>query len=289
MDENIIRYYFSIVCCCLLIPMGLFGNIISVIIFSSKKFKKQPGILYFKIDCIMNIIILFQLPNQLMLSYWTSADIGCKISFGVMLITNQIQAWITVFCSLDRLLGVIAPYKFGFIKNRSFQYGLIISTSFLIFNADLPFAMIMTSVSLENNSTICYPPTDPKVIWSFYYALADIVVFKTVIPFVIMISTSIIIIKTIWKSKRNLFTKRHHVKEKELAKSLVALDFFFVIFSLPLIFDFLFNSDSLFLYCILYTLTNFYNVFLFVLFYVSNKIYRPIFIKYIKLFSFWKK
>jgi hypothetical protein len=284
-DENIIRFYFSLICCCVLIPTGLFGNIISFIIFNNKKFNKQSGILYFKIDSILNIIILFQLPNQLMLSYWTNTDIGCKISFGLMLITNQIQAWITAFCSLDRLLGVIASRKFGFIKDRNFQYGLIISTSLLIMIADFPFATIMKAVVLENNSTICYPPIDPEVVWSFYYALANIIVFKTVIPFAIMISSSIIIVKTILKSKKNLFAKSFNKREKELAKSLVVLDFFFIVFSLPLIFDFLLNSQSLILYGILYSLTNAYNVFLFLLFYITNKIYRSIFKKYMKNLS----
>jgi len=68
----------------------------------------------------MNMIMLSQLPNQLMLSFWTSSDTGCRLSFGIMLLTSESQSWITVLCSIDRLLGVIAPNRFSFVKKMKF-------------------------------------------------------------------------------------------------------------------------------------------------------------------------
>ena len=95
-----------------------------------------------------------------------------------------------------------------------------------------------------------------------------------------MISISIKIVHTILKSKKNLFTKRHHEKERQLAQSLVALDTFFIICSLPLTLFALFNPNTGHLYSIFYFLTNLYTVFLFVVFYFANNIYRNIFKKY---------
>ena len=290
MNETI-RFYFSIVSCLISLPIGFFGNIISIIIFKSKDFKKQSGIFYFKIDCVLNLIILCQLPNQLMLSFWTSSDTACRLSFGIMLLTSESQSWITVLCSIDRLLGVIAPYRFDFIKKRSFQISLILAIVFLIFMGNFPFVYAIKLVHMQN-LTVCYGPVDdPKLKVLFYFGLADITLFRTLIPFSIMIVSSCLIFKIIIKSKKNVFKTKDLTREKELGKSLIALDTFFIICSLPVLFDFyLDGAKNEFLFGILYVLTNLYNVFLFVLFYSSNKIYRSVFKEILKkIFPCFKK
>ncbi len=125
MYSETVRYYLSIVGCAFSLPIGFFGNIISIIIFNNKVFKKQSGTLYFKLDCIINIIILLQLPHQLMLTFWINLQDLCRLSFGIMLVTSEVQAWISVLCSVDRLIGVLTPYKFNFRKNGKFQFRLI--------------------------------------------------------------------------------------------------------------------------------------------------------------------
>jgi hypothetical protein len=289
--KEVIRFYFSITCCVLSIPIGFFGNIISIFIFDSKEFKKQSGIFYFKIDCIMNMIMLSQLPNQLMLSFWTSSDTGCRLSFGIMLLTSESQSWITVLCSIDRLLGVIAPNRFSFVKKMKFQVSLILIIVFLIFMANFPFAYAIKLVQMPN-ATVCYGPiNDSKFTVLFYFGLVNISLFRTLIPFTIMIVSSILIFKIILKSKKNVFKSKDFTREKELGKSLIALDTFFIICSLPLLFDFYVDgAKDEFLFGILYFLTNFYNVFLFVLFYFSNKIYRSVFKEIMKrMFPRFKK
>ena len=125
MYSETVRYYLSIAGCAFSLPIGFFGNIISIIIFNNKVFKKQSGTLYFKLDCIINIIILLQLPHQLMLTFWINLQDLCRLSFGIMLVTSEVQAWMSVLCSVDRLIGALTPYKFNFRKNGKFQFRLI--------------------------------------------------------------------------------------------------------------------------------------------------------------------
>ena len=281
------QYYFSITVCCISIPIGLFGNFMSILIFSGKSFSKQSGATYFIFDSILNIIILIQLPNQLMLTYWSNSDLACQISFGLMLITSETASWVTVLGSIDRLLAVVAPYKFGFKKNKKLQISLIAVMIFLIIIGNIPFPFMIKAFELPNNKTICYASYGEDVIWGYYYGLVVITLFKIVLPYFLMIISSVIIVKTIWKSKENIFNKRHHKKEKELTKSLVALDTFFIISSLPLLCNYYFNQTDLVLYCILYALTNLYHVFLFLLFIFVNKLYRGEFFNYMKKILFF--
>jgi hypothetical protein len=134
---------------------------------------------------------------------------------------------------------------------------------------------------LPDNTSICVAPSEPdRVTWTFYYGSLNIAVFKTILPFTIMITISVIIVKTILKSKKNLLSKKDHLKERQLAKSLVALDTFFIICSLPLTIFALLNPNTGHYYSFFYFLTKLYTVFLFIVFYIANNINRNIFKQY---------
>ena len=52
------QFYFLTISSFVFYTIGGFGNIISLIIFNDKLFKKQPGTFYSNISCIMNLVTI---------------------------------------------------------------------------------------------------------------------------------------------------------------------------------------------------------------------------------------
>ena len=136
-----IKYNFAIISCAVFMPIGVIGNIISIVIFSHSDFKKQAITTYLIIISIINIANIFQMPNQLMLHFWTGIsdfNLACKLSTTVFMITKQSDTWVLCLSSVDRMVTVIAPMKFQFKDTKKFQLVSIILVSLINAVADFP-------------------------------------------------------------------------------------------------------------------------------------------------------
>ena len=278
-----IKYRFSIISCAVFMPIGIIGNIISIVIFGHSEFRKQAITTYLIIISIINLTTIFQMPNQLMLHYWSGIvdwNFACKISTAFFMITRQSATWILCLSSVDRMITVMAPMKFQFKDTKKFQIVVVILIFLIITAADFPILYSIKNYVLPNNVSFCSFPLEPNLLWFSTYSRVSLTVFGVILTFIIMITSSALIVWTLLKSKSKFARDKSFRKELNLTKSLLIMDAFFIITTLPMnIYAYVYMADP-FVNRVFYILSNFNNIFLFVIFYFCNKLYRAILQKY---------
>jgi hypothetical protein len=283
-STNNIDHYFSLYSCYILIPIGVIGNVLSIIILSRKDFRKQSISTYLISISILNILDLLQIPNQVQIvDYYSDLNVSCKLTFGMILMLNMTQSWLAVLSIIDRLLEVVKPFKFGFKRNKKFQIYLLASIIILIIIGCFP--LYFRRIGTKNDDKImCKYDIENEYIWASYYALIDITLFVVVIPYSIIIISSVLIIKKILKLKvADDFTGKDRLKEIDSAKTVIVLDLFLIITSLAnFIYNIHFNSPDYFLSDILYIISNSSKIFTFFILFFSNKLFKLIVIQSLK-------
>ena len=278
-----IEDYFSLYFCYIFIPIGVIGNILSIIIFTGKDFTKQSVSTYLITICIINILYISQIPNKLnIVNYYTNLDVSCKLTFGVLLMLDLTQAWLAVLATVDRLLTVQKQFKFGFKRNKKFQIFIITLIITLILIGSFPLYYAKKSI-INEYSAICSYDAENEYLWGKYYALINITLFIVLVPHSVMIIASVFIIKGILRSKHeDIFTDNERLKEIDSAKMIIALDAFLILTSLPNFISGTYLDFVQLIKDILYILHNFPTIFSFFIFYLFNKLFRSIVIQAFK-------
>ena len=270
---------------CILLIVAFFGNIISIIIFRNEELKKHSSSFYLIILFILNIFLVINLPFTTIPSIWTFNAPYCKFFIGFINILPQLQGWILCFCSVDRLCLVVKPHSFKFKNKFIFKIILLFITVIVTFILFSPVYYFYSDFKDSNNQTKCFYPSNLISI----YSSVEIALFKTVLPFSIMIISCILIsLKLFKRSNRINFTvapiqqnhsNNNYKKDVQFVKTVLFLDLLFILFRLPrLIYSLIFQNDNSFLFtlpdnlllCFEYIYCSFY--FLFLL--IFNKIYR---------------
>ena len=98
-----------------IITIGILGNVMSIFIFNKTELKKHSATVYLTLNSLLNIVIVTILPFAIIPSLWEINDTNCKIYSLILIIFPEIQGWILLFCSLDRLFFVLRPKRFFII------------------------------------------------------------------------------------------------------------------------------------------------------------------------------
>jgi hypothetical protein len=153
----------------LTVTFGFFGNIISILIFKTKEFKKHSSTFYSLTTCVINIISVIYFPFAIIPSIWDLNDVNCKIYVAITLFIGENQSWVLAFCSLDRLAFTLRPTKFLFKNNLKLKISLCIAQAFIIFIMIIPcVSFYITEMDLINQ-TLCTFSTDIKFNWVLNY------------------------------------------------------------------------------------------------------------------------
>ena len=285
--EDSFQYYTFLSLCLGFFVIGNFGNIISIIIFTRKEFIKQPTTVYLIVSNIVNLIIIFYLPFMVLPEIWTqlaAETISCQLFGGFVVILTEIQSWIYSICSLDRCITTVAPFKFQFKNKLKFQLTLIFICAITLILLCVPFITYYRAYQLEStNQTVCLFSQSLEFSWVIIYFKLEFGLFRTLLPFIITTSASFSTVYKLYSSKLKLNVRnvRRMNKEIQFAKSLVIMDILFVIFRIPSIINLTLQADMLFVYKFLYSifalLGALHSVFIFLIFFLFNKIYRQLF------------
>jgi hypothetical protein len=114
--------------------LGLIGSVISIVIFSRKKFAKKSIGVYCKCLAIFDLFVVFNLVvkiTEIIIKQpiFNRYEIVCKLITFISSGISPIPGWILAAFSLDQLICVsneTIKQRFSFTKNRWFQYSLII-------------------------------------------------------------------------------------------------------------------------------------------------------------------
>ena len=129
MNMDVDVYSFILIfLCALIIPIGLFGNLVSIFIFNDKDFRKQPPSFYFIATCFVNIIIILGLPFYVFISIKAYSDLSCQIITLIAFLLATFQSFLVGLSSLDRVITVFKPFSYLFKNKYKFQVLMLLVT-----------------------------------------------------------------------------------------------------------------------------------------------------------------
>jgi hypothetical protein len=125
--------------------IGIFGNIMTFMVFMRKRYKQSSFAFYFKLIPISNSILLFHIFGKYLEHIVGSnivyvSFIGCKFGYYSLIAFTAISVWLLLIISLDRLSKIINRiHKFALLHKPRFQISLV--TFIFAFNLIIPIAI----------------------------------------------------------------------------------------------------------------------------------------------------
>ena len=191
-------FYLSVI----IFPLGIFFNIVSVLVFMRKKFVKYNIGFYNSWIAINNNILLFlsffvyytQSKNNDILIW---SKFSCKFfnyTIRVFVINNS---WLNVLIAFDRWLKIKYPNKYKFMENRKFMYlylAFIMLFSMLCHSSNLLLNIVSTTSfnPTTNQTTKTKLCTTNEIVINIRDGLT--IIFRSILPFVVMFILNISLI-----------------------------------------------------------------------------------------------
>lgn len=290
----------------ILICAGLVGNVISFVVFSRKTFRKNSINIYCRSLMVFNIIyIVVQLISDFGkfagVDIYTPSDVLCKLCFYVYVTMPATSGWTLAVFSIDKAASVLQVGRNGklisMIRNPKFplfSIATIVLINLLIY-VIVPIYLfpvrIETSVTNETNETqtsyICNLNT-----LSFGYIMNVLFLVKSsLLPFLVMLSATMVITKTLYTSRNKVLSldKQRQTKDRKFAITSAVFNVLYVIFQLPITFSYLISTPDELTYYLFYVSAvislNMNFSMPFFVYLVSNSIFRNEFLKLVGLKS----
>jgi hypothetical protein len=223
--------------------VGLIGNIITFIIFSRPVFQKNSISVYCRALTVLESFTIVHIVYEAGIAFFSvflgsNSDLACIVYNYVNSGFGAIPGWILIALSIDKFLSM-KNIGNSLIKKRWFQ--LIVITSIVLINLllyiEVPIYLRLWSYEYGNTTySYCILNTMPysDIVNWMYLIQANIV------PFLIMITTSIMSIQLIRKSSKNIsaqLASRERRKKRDIKFSVTSImfNFMFITFRLPIV------------------------------------------------------
>lgn len=299
-----------------IVIIGLIGNILSFIVFSRKAFRNNSINIYCRALAISDsFIILHTFINDigrvfLNRNFENETSVYCKIFNFITIGLSPISGWILVVFSFDKMICVARHNSFFeyLLKKRNFQLSVIVSIVFLhlllygvvLFKMDIQTISKLAHESFENstnstqwvNVTVCVTNSDEfsLIINSFY------LIESSLVPFVLMLFTTIVTIMVLVKSRKNLehnqtkmIGKARRMREAKFAINAIVLNMLFILLTLPFVLsNFIVIEDKpceIFVFLLLLLVFHLNFCLSFFIYIFSNSIFRVEFRKLMRPFN----
>ena len=278
---------------------GMAANLLVVIVLSSKAFKTNPleparfmNILAVN-DALYLLILMFSIDNSVFYNFMPMLYniYACKIISFLLLYLPANSSWILVFISLARLLTL----KFSnikYIKSMRFKLGLIgfiHLLNFLLYCPNLIFNQ--NTFAILKNGTQTQLSCLPTDIQNFYIIMIISAIDAIGIPFVIMLFCSILIIYSIYETRKRQATQAINEQQKlkrdiQLSVTIVTVDIIFLIFNTPQLIEQFLVFGSSYLRDLDPRTLNLLNMFYFLQYGVNFFIYMFVYLRFRKVFCY---
>ena len=226
-----------------LIIVGLIGNVISFIIFSRPVFRKNSISTYYRALAIFDCFTICELIVSIGLVFFdtfyaTSSDAGCKLFFYFGMGFASIPGWILIGFSIDKVLSM-KRIGMNIVNKKSFQFGYILAV--VLINLLLYIGVpIYLQVAHINVFGMTFDLCDPLTLSFGTFISTMFLVEGSVLPFAIMLTTSIYSIKIIRDSTNNIERSSNgnladrNSRDFKYALTSVAFNISFIVLKLPL-------------------------------------------------------
>ena len=187
-----------------IVSIGLIGNILSFIIFSRKTFRNNSISTYCRALAISELLLIVQLILDVYELVYNNhlhnvSDGACKIMYYLSIQYGAIPGWILAAFSIDKMLS-IRTHQILLLKDKRFQWSVVavIAILNLIFYVEIlislrlvPIFFFPTPLFFCELATISY----------FFAFIIALIVESCLIPFLIMLVSSIVTIRCLFKSR----------------------------------------------------------------------------------------
>jgi hypothetical protein len=249
----------------ILIVLGIIGNIFGLIVTSKKQLKKiGPQLVYiamFIFDFI-NLLTFFKFYLQFAfnIDFTVDSSLACKSYWYIQYSFATTSPMMQVIISIERFILIAYPIRKQFLIKTRIQLAYIFAIPLFNFFLYIPVGIYFDLVIDENNQTVC---NFVHLYWQTTIGYIDLVN-RLIVPFLLMIIFSILIIITIFRSRRRMNNRDNKILSKDIrfAITSITLNIFYILFSLPI---------SILFFLPQYWLNPFY-VFLFIVFFLAYSI-----------------
>jgi hypothetical protein len=219
---------------------GLVGNIVSIVIFSRKTFRKNSISIYCRAMAIFDSFTIYMAIIDfylLLYSYYIAmySDFMCKFINYIMYAFGSIPGWILIAFSVEKVLS-LKRVTTG-MKRPIVHYAIVIGIVLfnLLLYIEIPIFLKLLPVEMYG---ITFLFCDPS---SLYFAEALSVIFLiqgSIIPFVVLLASSLITIKLLKDSRRqvSMIDNKRMSRDTKFAVTSLIFNFLFIILKLPLLY-----------------------------------------------------
>ena len=276
------------------IVIGLIGNLLSYIIFSRPAFQKNSISTYCRALAIFECFTIYELVADIGLlssGYFYSlySPIACKLYYYIGMVFGSIPGWILIAFSIDKVLSM--KKKANFIKKRKFQYMVIFGIVLFnfLFYIEVPIYLTNTKLQVMNAT---YYICDTSTLSIGGAITMMFLIDGSLLPFLIMFASSIIMIKMIRDSSRTITNggqsrvANRTSRDLKFAISSIAFNVVFVVLKMPLVIMIVLSSyytlnqnaftTTFLLYFVNYSISFFVHL-------ASNSIFRREFLVFMRL------
>lgn len=223
--------------------VALSGNLISYLVFSTKKFTNNSISTYCRSLALVESLTLTQLVIDVYYELFNEylqykSDFLCKTIAFLTTEYGAIPGWILMAFSLDKMLNMrrkVLPI----MKKKRFQWLIVYSIIIfnLLFYVHTIFLFKLTPSNINNQTVLTCDVYSTKFT---YVVLIASLLQSSLIPFIIMFITSVLIISSLCRSRDSLerFTNRTYrnrrIRDRNYAISSLVLNFKFILFRIPM-------------------------------------------------------
>ena len=225
-----------------IISIGLLGNVISFIVFSRPVFRKNSISTYCRALAIFDFFTIADLIISIGLGFFDTfypfySDTACKVYFYIIFGFASIPGWILIAFSLDKVLTMKRIWT-NTLKKKSFQYGVVVEIVLinLLLYIEIPIYLKLVTFNIYGTKIdVCDTSTLPfGIIIATMFLIGG-----SILPFFIMLTSTIVSIKMIRDSARNIErtsntnSSNRNSRDFKFAISSVAFNISFIVFKMP--------------------------------------------------------
>jgi hypothetical protein len=225
----------------LVILTGAVGNLVAFAVCSQTKLKPTVFSIYIRFRILVDTLNLLNGLNLFLkneFDFWIerfSIDL-CRLATFLSYIPAT-SGWIDVFISIDRWISIKFPHRFLILKKSWLQiavcFGFLIK-DFLIYG-QIYLSHMRTTFSYENSTNQTWiKNTECASIDGDLLHLMDL--WNANLPFIFMFIFTLLILKCLYDSKRNLSSNNHSAKKRQrkFAVTIIGINIVFFITVTPL-------------------------------------------------------
>ena len=262
--------------------LGLFGNLISFILFTRKKFYKLSALKVYACLTVINSVKIFFLIVQIYTEQVIKSNIQCAILSYFNSCTTCISSWFLAVISFDKYFTINFSRSSRLNCIQNVAIGLVIGLAMTYF---LPYALLLIkleTVSLNNSHLVlCQLPN--------HFFLGELII-SVVLPFFLMLTFSSMLIHRIVRTRITVrrFRRNQNYLKKDIKFGIttVFLNISYICLNLPFYVTLVLGGENIqvthtanLLNIITFDLHVLSFCLSFLVFFISNSIFRQEFFK----------